>query len=234
MRVSLFITCLADSLFPDVGRATVAVLERQGVQVSFDPGQTCCGQMHMNTGYQPEAKALVDAFADRYAGVDAVVMPSGSCAAMLRHHHDTVSPGSVLPPVFELSEFLVDKLGVTDVGARFPHTVTYHPTCHSTRLLGVGDRPFQLLQAVRGLTLVPLPDDTQCCGFGGTFALKNSDTSGAMGRAKIEHATETGADYLCASDASCLMHMQGIIDHKKARDRAGLRTIHLAEILASR
>ena len=234
MRVSLFITCLADSLFPDVGRATVAVLERQGVQVSFDPGQTCCGQMHMNTGYQPEAKALIDAFADRYAGVDAVVMPSGSCAAMLRHHHDTVSPGSVLPPVFELSEFLVDKLGVTDVGARFPHTVTYHPTCHSTRLLGVGDRPFQLLQAVRGLTLVPLPDDTQCCGFGGTFALKNSDTSGAMGRAKIEHATETGADYLCASDASCLMHMQGIIDHKKARDRAGLRTIHLAEILASR
>lgn len=234
MRVSLFITCLADTLFPDVGRATVAVLERQGVEVSFDPGQTCCGQMHMNTGYHPEAKALVDDFADRYAGVDAVVMPSGSCAAMLRHHHETVSPGSVMPPVFELSEFLIDKLGVTDVGARFPHTVTYHPTCHSTRLLGVGERPYQLLQAVRGLTLVPLPDDAQCCGFGGTFALMNADTSGAMGRAKIEHATQTGANYLCASDASCLMHMQGIIDKPKPRNRPSLTTIHLAEILASR
>lgn len=234
MRVSLFITCLADSLFPDVGKATVAVLERQGVEVSFDPGQTCCGQMHLNTGYQPEAKALVDDFAARYAGAEAVVLPSGSCAAMLRHHHETVSPGSVMPPIFELSEFLVDELGVTDVGASFPHTVTYHPTCHSTRLLGVGDRPYELLKAVRGLTLVPLPDDTQCCGFGGTFALKNADTSGAMGRAKIEHATQTGAEYLCASDASCLMHMQGIIEHKLPRTRSDLSTIHLAEILASR
>lgn len=230
MRVSLFITCLGDALFPDVGRATVAVLEHQGVEVTFDPGQTCCGQMHMNTGYFPEAKRLVDDFAARYRDADAVVLPSGSCAAMLRHHHDTVSPGSQMPPVYELSEFLVDVLGVTDVGARFPHTVTYHPTCHSSRLLKVGDRPLELLRNVDGLTLVELPDSSQCCGFGGTFALKNSETSGAMGRAKIGCATSTGAEYLCASDASCLMHMQGVADH----ERAPVQTIHLAEILASR
>ena len=230
MRVSLFITCLADSLFPDVGRATVEVLERQGVEVDFDTGQTCCGQMHMNTGFFPEAKALVDDFADRYAGVEAVVLPSGSCAAMLRHHHTTVSPGSTMPPVYELSEFLVDVLGVTDVGARFEHTVTYHPTCHSSRLLKVGDRPTRLLENVAGLRLVELPDSAQCCGFGGTFALKNSETSGAMGRAKIGCATSTGAEYLCASDASCIMHMQGIAGH----ERAPIQTVHLAEILASR
>ena len=229
MRVSLFITCLADSLFPDVGRATVAVLEHQGVQVSFDPGQTCCGQMHMNTGYQPEAKALIDAFADRYAGVDAVVMPSGSCAAMLRHHHDTVSPGSVLPPVFELSEFLVDKLGVTDVGARFPHTVTYHPTCHSLRMIRVGDRPLQLLRAVRGIDLVDLPAADECCGFGGTFAMKNADVSVAMGADKARHVRETGAEVLVAGDNSCLAHVGGLL----TRQRAGVRTLHLAEVLAS-
>lgn len=230
MRVSLFITCLADALFPDAGRATVEVLERQGVEVAFDPGQTCCGQMHMNTGYFPEAKQLVDDFAARYAGAEAVVLPSGSCAAMLRHHHSTVSPESVMPPIYELSEFLVDVLGVTDVGARFDHSVTYHPTCHSSRLLHVGDRPLQLLRQVEGLRLLELPDASQCCGFGGTFALKNSETSGAMGRAKIGCATSTGAEYLCASDASCLMHLQGIADH----DHAPVKTVHLAEILASR
>lgn len=232
MRVSLFITCLADTLFPDVGRATVQILERLGVGVDFDPGQTCCGQMHLNTGYQPEAKRLIDDFARRFADADAVVLPSGSCAAMLREHHHTVSPGSELPPVFELSEFLIDRLGVTDVGARFPHSVTYHPTCHSRRLLQVGDRPYRLLRAVTGLELRPLPDDAQCCGFGGTFALKNADTSAAMGREKLACAERTGAEYLCASDGSCLMHLQGLADHDRRRPRA--RTIHLAEILASR
>ena len=237
MRVSLFITCLADTLFPQVGQATVQVLREQGVEVDFDPGQTCCGQMHMNTGYQPEAKRLVDDFARRFADADAVVLPSGSCAAMLRVHHDTVSPDSVMPPIFELSEFLVDKLGVTDVGARFPHRVTYHPTCHSRRLLGVGDRPYRLLREVAGLELVDLPDEAQCCGFGGTFALKNADTSAAMGRAKLDCVARTDAEYLCASDGSCLMHLQGLADHDRRRSRhrtPSAPTIHLAEILASR
>ncbi len=234
-HVSLFVTCLADALFPDVGKATVTVLERLGCTVDFPAAQTCCGQMHMNSGYPDEAGTLVRSFADTFAGADAVVMPSGSCAAMLRHHGATVAPGVAVPPVHELSEFLVDVLGVTDVGARFDHSVTYHPTCHSSRLLGVGDRPTRLLQAVEGLSLIELPEADQCCGFGGTFAIKNADTSAAMGTDKVGHARETGADYLCASDASCLMHMRGVVDHqdRAARRPASLRTIHLAEILAS-
>ncbi|HIT75001.1 MAG TPA: (Fe-S)-binding protein [Candidatus Avipropionibacterium avicola] len=239
MRVSLFITCLADALFPQVGRATVSVLERLGCEVDFPSAQTCCGQMHMNSGYPDEAAGLVRGFAETFADAEAVVMPSGSCAAMLRHHHHTVAPGSAMPPLYELSEFLVDVLGVTDVGARFEHTVTYHPTCHSSRLLGVGDRPTRLLQAVSGLELLTLPAADQCCGFGGTFAIKNADTSSAMGVDKVGHARESGASYLCASDASCLMHIKGVIDHqdraRRRRTRVGqLQTIHLAEILASR
>jgi len=237
MRVSLFITCLADTLFPDVGRATVAVLERLGCTVDFPEAQTCCGQMHMNTGYPAIAGDLVRGFAQTFADAEAVVMPSGSCAAMLRHHAHNVAPGAAVPPLYELSEFLVDVLGVTDVGARFPHTVTYHPTCHSSRLLGVGDRPYRLLQHVEGLNLVELPAAEQCCGFGGTFAIKNADTSGAMGVDKIRSARSTGADYLCASDASCLMHMKGVIDKEDRGHRSparSLRTVHLAEILASR
>ena len=255
MRVSLFVTCLADTLFPDVGRATVSVLEHLGCTVDFPEAQTCCGQMHMNTGYPEIAGDLVRGFADTFADADAVVLPSGSCAAMLREHHHTVAPGTAMVPVYELSEFLIDVLGVTDVGARFPHTVTYHPTCHSLRLLGVGDRPTRLLQSVEGLDLVELPAADQCCGFGGTFAIKNADTSSAMGVDKIAHARGTGANYLCASDASCLMHLKGIADKQdrqrrparaiassrdgtatatRARTDSGLRTIHLAEILASR
>lgn len=229
MRVSLFVTCLADTLFPEVGKATVTVLERLGCTVDFPLAQTCCGQMHMNTGYPELAGDLVRSFADTFAGADAVVMPSGSCAAMLRHHHDTVAAGVKMPPVYELSEFLVDVLRVTDVGARFDHTVTYHPTCHSLRLLGVGDRPYRLLSAVKGLELRELVGADQCCGFGDTFAVKNADTSSAMGHDKIASVLDTGADILCASDASCLMHMQGIASH----ENAPVKTMHLAEILAS-
>lgn len=229
MKVSLFITCLADTLFPDVGRSTVTLLERLGCEVDFPTAQSCCGQMHMNTGYSELAGDLVRSFAETFSDAEAVVMPSGSCAAMLRYHHDLVAPGVDVPPVYELSEFLVDVLGVTDVGARFPHTVTYHPTCHSLRLLGVGDRPHRLLESVADLDLRTLPGADQCCGFGGTFALKNADTSGAMGDDKITDAVETGAEFLCASDSSCLMHLAGVSDKQKA----AIRTIHLAEILAS-
>ncbi|MET1004361.1 MAG: (Fe-S)-binding protein [Propionibacteriaceae bacterium] len=228
MRVSLFMTCLADTLFPAVGRATVTVLERLGCEVDFPEAQTCCGQMHMNTGYPELAGDLVRGFAHTFADAEAVVLPSGSCAAMLRRHADHVAPGVAMPPVYELSEFLVDVLRVTDVGATFEHSVTYHPTCHSLRLLGVGERPYRLLSAVRGLRLQELPDAEQCCGFGGTFALKNAETSSAMGQDKIENVLDTGAEYLCASDASCLMHMSGIA----AKEGAPVQTLHLAEILA--
>ena len=229
MRVSLFVTCLADTLFPDVGRATVTVLERLGCEVDFPAAQTCCGQMHMNTGYARPAGDMVRSYADTFADADAVVLPSGSCTGMLREHGKNVAPGVHLPPTYELSEFLVDVLGVTDVGASFPHSVTYHPTCHSLRLLGVGSRPYRLLEAVKGIDLRELPEAEQCCGFGGTFALKNADTSSAMGNDKINNVVQTGAEVLCTSDSSCMMHLGGFASRRKL----GVRSMHLAEILAA-
>jgi L-lactate dehydrogenase complex protein LldE len=240
MKVALFVTCLNDTMFPATGRATVRLLRRLGVEVDFPSAQTCCGQMHVNSGYVPEAVPAVRAFVEAFAGYDAVVAPSGSCAASVRHQHPVVAQRSgdlglvreveaLSPHVYELSEFLVDVLGVVDVGAYFPHKVTMHPTCHSTRLLGVGDRPERLLRAVRGITLVDLPAAQECCGFGGTFSLKNPDVSVAMGSDKARHVRESGAEVLVAGDNSCLMHINGLL----TRQRAGVRVMHLAEILAA-
>jgi L-lactate dehydrogenase complex protein LldE len=240
MRVALLATCLGDTLFPDVPRATVTLLRRLGVDVEFPTGQTCCAQPMVNTGYLDEAVPVVRTFVDAFEGYDVVVAPSGSCTGCARHQHGLVARRSqdagleravseVSGRVQELSEFLVDTLGVVDVGAYFPHRVTYHPTCHSLRMLGVGDRPTRLLQAVRGLELVDLPHAEECCGFGGTFAVKNADTSVAMGSDKVRHARGTGAEVLVASDASCLMHIGGLA----SRQRSGLRTVHLAEVLAA-
>ena len=240
MRIGLFVTCLADGLFPDVGRATVTVLERLGHRVEFPTAQSCCGQMHVNTGYQRAAMPLVERFADTFADYDAVVAPSGSCVGSVRHQHGLLarrfgSAGlqarveAVAAKTYELSELLVDVLGVTDVGAYFPHTVTYHPTCHSLRMLRVGDKPTLLLRAVEGLRLVELPDADQCCGFGGTFAVKNADTSTAMLGDKMRHVLDTGAEVCSAGDSSCLMHIGGGL----SRLRAGTQTVHLAQILAS-
>ncbi|MFC4058612.1 (Fe-S)-binding protein [Planomonospora corallina] len=239
MRIALFITCFNDTMFPETGKAVVRLLERLGCTADFPAGQTCCGQMHFNTGYQRACVPLVRRFAEVFAGYDAVVTPSGSCAAMAREHHPRVAAISgdpdlpavveTAPRVYELSEFLVDVLGVTDVGAYFPHRVTYHPTCHSLRMLRVGDRPLALLRAVRGIDLVELPEADQCCGFGGTFAVKNPDTSVAMCADKVRRVLDTGAEVLCAGDNSCLMHIGGAL----SRLRTGVRTLHLAEILAS-
>lgn len=241
MKVALMVTCVNDAMFPDTGKAVVSVLRGLGVDVDFPEGQTCCGQPMVNTGYLDEAVPAVRRYVDAFAGYDAVVTPSGSCAGSARHQHALVArrsgdPGleravaEVSPRTYELSEFLVDVLGVTDVGASFPHTVTYHPTCHSLRMLGVGDRPTRLLRAVRGLKLVDLPDADQCCGFGGTFALKNADTSVAMGTDKARHVRNTGAEVLVAGDNSCLMHVGGML----SRQRSGVRVMHLAEVLAAR
>lgn len=240
MRVALFITCFNDTAFPQTGQAVVRVLERLGHEVVFPAGQTCCGQMHTNTGYRREATTLVRRFVDVFAPYDVVVAPSGSCVASVRQQHrelatESGDPGlvaaveTVAPRVLELSELLVDVLGVTDVGASFPHTVAYHPTCHSLRLLRVGDRPLRLLRAVRGLHLVELADETGCCGFGGTFAVKNADTSTAMLTDKLAAVLRSGAEVLCAADNSCLLHIGGGL----SRARSGVRTMHLAEILAS-
>jgi len=229
VRVGLFVTCFNDTLFPGVGRATVAVLERLGVAVDFPAAQTCCGQLHFNSGYRAACAPLVRRFADVFGGYQAVVTPSASCAAMVRHHHRTVDPAVTVPPVYELTEFLVDVLRVTDVGAHFPHPVALHPTCHSLRLLRVGDRPARLLSAVRGLELVELRAPAECCGFGGTFSVKNPDTSVAMGNDKVDDVLGTGAEVLASVDTSCLMHLGGLL----SRRGAPVRTMHLAEILAA-
>ncbi|WP_372476663.1 (Fe-S)-binding protein [Nocardioides alpinus] len=240
VRVALQVTCVNDAMFPDTGKAVVRLLRRLGVDVDFPAAQTCCGQPMVNTGYLDEAVPVVRTFVRAFEGYDAIVTPSGSCAGSARHQHSIVAERSgdpalvaavaeTAPRTFELSEFLVDVLGVTDVGAYFPHRVTYHPTCHSLRMLGVGDRPQQLLEQVRGIRLVDLPMATECCGFGGTFALKNADTSVAMGTDKARHVLDTGAEVLVAGDNSCLMHIGGML----SRQRAGVRVMHLAEILAS-
>jgi L-lactate dehydrogenase complex protein LldE len=240
MRVALMVTCINDALFPDAGRAVVTLLRRLGVDVEFPEAQTCCGQPMVNTGYLDEAVPVVRTFVSAFAGYDCVVVPSGSCAGSARHQHDIVAHRSgdaglaaavaeVSRRVLELSEFLVDVLGVTDVGASFPHTVTYHPTCHSLRMLGVGDRPLSLLREVRGIRLVELAAADACCGFGGTFAVKNADTSVAMGADKARNVVASGAEVLVAGDSSCLMHIGGML----SRQRSGVRTMHLAEVLAA-
>jgi L-lactate dehydrogenase complex protein LldE len=224
VRLALFVTCLGDTLFPSTGRAVVRLLERLGHRVEFPLEQTCCGQMHMNSGYTREGAALARRFARVFDGAEAVVTPSASCAGMLRHEL-----GEDEPKVYELSELLVDRLGVEDVGAYFPHRVTFHPTCHSLRELRLGDRPLRLLRAVRGIELVDLPQATECCGFGGTFAVKNAEVSSAMLADKVRAVLDTGAEVVCAGDNSCLMHIGGAL----SRQRTGVRTAHLAEVLAS-
>jgi L-lactate dehydrogenase complex protein LldE len=240
MRVSLFITCFNDTLFPGTGRAVVTLLERLGHEVDFPSAQTCCGQMHYNTGYRREALPLVRHFVEVFRDREAVVSPSASCVGMVHETYRKAAelagdPGlaravdELVPRVHELSSFLVHTLGVEDVGAYFPHRVTFHPTCHSQRMMRIGDAPQRLLRKVRGIELVELPRQDECCGFGGTFAVKNSDTSMAMLGDKIRAVLDTRAEYCAAADNSCLMHIGGGLH----RQRAGVSAIHLAEILAT-
>ncbi|MFB6557223.1 (Fe-S)-binding protein, partial [Streptomyces sp. NPDC056405] len=212
MRVALFVTCINDTLRPRTGRAVVTLLERLGVDVDFPAGQSCCGQPQFNTGYRHATEPLVRRFDRAFADHAYVVTPSGSCAAMVRDNFPRIgakaaaegrgrelaeAAARAVPKTYELTEFLVDVLGVTDVGAYYPHTVTYHPTCHGLRVLGLGDRPRRLLERVRGLTLKELPGAEECCGFGGTFAVKNPAVSAAMGADKVRAVTGTGAQALC-------------------------------------
>jgi L-lactate dehydrogenase complex protein LldE len=239
VRISLFITCYNDTLFPGTGQSVVRVLERLGHAVHFPREQTCCGQMHFNTGYRQEAYPLAKRWVEIFADAEAVCIPSSSCVAMIREYYPALaqengdasmqaSLEALLPRVFEFSELLVDRLGVSDVGAYFPHRVTYHASCHGLRSLHLGDKPLQLLRAVRGLELVPLENVEQCCGFGGTFAVKNADVSAAMLTEKLRAVLNTRAEVCTACDNSCLMHLQGMLH----RQFAGVRTLHLAEILA--
>jgi len=240
MRASLFITCYNDTLYPETGQAVVTLLERLGVEVEFRPAQTCCGQMHANTGFRSEAYSQAKRFVRMYQDAETVVIPSSSCVAMIRDQYPGLFEelgneelrrefASFLPRVYELSEFLVDKLGVEDVGAYFPHRVTYHASCHGLRALHLGERPFKLLANVRGLELVPLENLDRCCGFGGTFSVKNAEVSSAMLSAKLIDVLTTRAEYCTALDNSCLMHIGGALH----RQFAAMRTLHMAQILAS-
>jgi L-lactate dehydrogenase complex protein LldE len=230
VRVALFVTCLADTLFPEAGKATVRLLERLGVEVAFPREQTCCGQLHLNAGYPEEARALARRFAEVFAPYEVVVTPSGSCAAHVRAHGPELGAGDDVPArVRELSELLTGTLGTVEVGSGFRGSVAYHPTCHSLRLLRVGDAPTRLLEAVPGLELRPLPRAEECCGFGGTFAVKNADVSGAMLADKVEAVVASGAGAVTACDASCLMHVGGGL----RRRGLPVRALHLAEILAA-
>lgn len=240
MKAALFITCLADALVPDVAKATVRLLRRLGVDVEVPMGQTCCGQAQMNTGYPRDVFPLVQNHVSAFEGYDYIVSPSGSCTASVRHQHPevariggdeglAVAAEKVASRTFELSEFIVDVLGVEDVGAYYPHRVTYHPTCHSTRLLRVGDRPLRLLRKVEGIDLVELGHADTCCGFGGTFSVKNAAVSAAMLADKTDAIVATGATICTAGDASCLLHIGGGL----SRQGGKASTLHLAQILAS-
>ena len=245
MRIALFATCLADTMFPQAAQATVTLLERLGHEVVFPEGQVCCGQMHANTGYFEDAAKITRNHVRTFEPVldgewDAIVVPSGSCTGAARHEQKLVAEHvgddqlakrsqQIAAHTYDLTELITDVLGLEDVGAYFPHTVTYHPTCHSLRVARVGDRPYRLLRAVEGLTLVDLPDAEVCCGFGGTFAMKNSETSTAMLADKVSNVMSTHAEVLVMGDYSCLMHVGGGL----SRLNSGIRPMHLAEIFAS-
>jgi L-lactate dehydrogenase complex protein LldE len=235
-RVALFVTCLVDQFAPHVGECVVKVLERLGVEVTFSAEQTCCGQPAFNTGYRPEARAVAARMLDVFEGAEYVVAPSGSCSSMVRIFYPELFADDPLrlrqaeqlrDHFFEFSEFLVKVLKVEDVGASFPHRVAYHDSCHLLRELGIADEPRKLLRAVRGIELVELPDHRLCCGFGGTFAVKFPEVSVAMGDDKLRVVAESGAEYLVANDAGCLMHLGGLIH----RQGLPLQTLHLAELL---
>ncbi len=238
MNISLFITCFNDTLYPETGKAVVSILERLGHTVHFPLEQTCCGQMHYNTGYHEEINPLVERFADQFESAEAVVSPSASCVGMIHEFYPKLAALSgskvlqdridaLIPKVHEFTMFLVNELKVEDVGAYYPHRVTYHSTCHSLRSLKIGDAPLRLLRNVKGIDLVDLPGALECCGFGGTFALKNADTSAAMLGDKIRHIKNTGAEVCTSADNSCLMHIGGALN----RQRSGVKTVHMAEIL---
>lgn len=238
-RVALFVTCIGDQLFPKAGLAVADVLEHLGYRVDFPEAQTCCGQPAFNSGFWDEARKVADHFLAVFADADHIVIPSGSCGAMVGHHFADLyanDPAKLRQAhelesrVWEFSKFLTEVAGVDDVGARFPHKVTYHDSCHALRELGVKAGPRRLLSKVRGLELTEMDTCEECCGFGGTFSVKFDQVSGGMVRTKIDSIVRSGADYVVSIDSSCLMQMQGAL----LRAGSPVRTIHLAEVLASR
>jgi L-lactate dehydrogenase complex protein LldE len=235
-KVSLFIPCFVDQLLPAIGMDMARVLERAGLDLDFPREQTCCGQPAFNSGYWNDARPIAERFVRVFQSAEAVVCPSGSCTTMVRVFYPELLAGTNLAAeaaqlgkrVYEFSEFLVNVAKITDVGAAFPHRVTYHDACHALRELHLKKEPRELLRHVRGIELVEMPFSEECCGFGGTFSMKFDMISSAMGESKSRNAESSGAEYVTSTDPSCLMQIDGILRHKKS----ALRTIHLASILA--
>ncbi|MEK5058928.1 Fe-S oxidoreductase [Paenibacillus sp. FSL H7-0326] len=235
MKVSLFITCLSDAIYPRVGEAMVRILARYGIKLDFPKIQTCCGQPAYNSGYFDEARAAARTILDAFEDSDFVVSPSGSCTYMVHHYSNLFQDEPLMlekakrleAKTYEFTQFLVHVMGIKDIGAVFPHKVTYHPSCHGSRLLGVKSEPMDLLQEVKGIDFVPLPFAEDCCGFGGTFAVKMPDISGAMVTEKAEHVVETEAEVLVGLDMACLMNIAGQLRYRNKP----VRVMHLAELL---
>lgn len=238
MKVSLFITCLVDMFYADIGKEMVEVLERQGCELSFPKGQVCCGQPAYNSGYVENSKSAMKNMIKVFEGAEYVVTPSGSCAAMFKMYPDVLKDEPVwkeraqrlADKTFEFTEFIVNVLKVENVGAKLTGKATYHPSCHMTRLLGVKDAPKQLLAQVEGLEMVPLPNAHNCCGFGGTFSVKMGDISEQMVDEKVNSAVFTEADYLIGADCGCLMNIGG----RAERTEKPIRVLHIAQVLNSR
>lgn len=243
-RVALFVTCMVDMLYPEVGMATVELLERQGVDVVFPLEQTCCGQPAFNAGFRDEARVLARRFLEifeplvRRGEVEAIVAPSGSCTTMTSHFYEVLFEAepslreratSLAAVTFELTEFLVDVLGVADVGSRFAGKLTYHDCCHALRELGIHEQPRQLLGQIASAELVELTGADECCGFGGLFSVKNAGISTAMGQRKTRNLAESAADVVALCDVSCMTHINGLLSRQAQRCRA----VHIAEVLNS-
>jgi len=240
-KVSLFVTCIVDMIYPGTGMATVDILERLGIEVEFPEAQTCCGQMGFNAGYRPEAKTVAQHWIETFANSQVIVAPSGSCVSMVRHFYSELYADDPVwrPTVerlaantWELTEFLVDGLGVTDLGLTLeqPRTVAIHDACHGLRMLNLHDQGRQLLSHIGNLNVIELPAADQCCGFGGVFAVKMPDISGAMLTDKIKNINAIEADLIVTSDASCLTQMNGGL----SRQKSGKRVVHIAEVLAGK
>jgi L-lactate dehydrogenase complex protein LldE len=236
MKVSLFITCLSDAVYPRVGEAMVRLLARYGVSVEFPRMQTCCGQPAFNSGYWDEARGTAKTLLEAFKDSDFVISPSGSCTGMIHHYFPKLFENdpamlekahALVARTYEFTQFLVQVLGVEDVGAAFPYKVTYHPSCHGSRLLGIKSEPMTLMANVRDMELIPLPFAEDCCGFGGTFAVKMCDISGAMVSEKADHVVETEAEVLVGLDMGCLMNIAGNMRYRGSP----VRVMHLAELL---
>lgn len=239
MKVDIFIPCFIDQLYPDTGGSFVRILELAGCTVSYNPEQTCCGQPSFNSGYWKETKTLATKFLNDFRSAEIIVSPSASCTGFIKNYYKKLFDGdenrlkeviAITPRIFEFTDFLVNQIGKTEFGAAFPHRVTFHDSCAGLREYGIKEEPRKLLENVKGLQLIEMEDTTTCCGFGGTFAAKFHAISTAMTEQKVEHAVNTGAEYIVSTEASCLMNMQAYINKKKLP----IRTIHLADVLSSK